>query len=440
MRAKKVFIVTLLLIASLGMSSSQQAMASITYSFTTAGASGRTGPIQSQVTTAYTGTTLAGVVSVNTQGIQEWTVPFSGQYSITAVGAKGGGSNGGKGARIYGEFSLTQGTVLKILVGQRGSASFNTSAGGGGGSFVWKASDTSTPLIAAGGGGGQGGAGRAAVDASITTAGTAGTTGATSNIAGAGGTNGNPGTTADNPSNSWSAAAGAGWKGNSTRALNYSGDNSNIAYSPLNGGMGGLKFANPIGALDCGDNSGGFGGGGGGGGSATASPNSCGGMGELGVGGGGGGYSGGGNGSNDSSSNRGAGGGGGSLNGGTNQSATSGFNSLDGYVTIVYIVDPVATSVTLAIAGNVTAVSKSTTIAITATVGAPGKITFSANGKRIPGCISKPVTNSIVCNWRPASRGAYSLTATLTPSDLSSYLISNSVNFNLASNPRGNRR
>ena len=82
MRAKKVFIVTLLLIASLGMSSSQQAMASITYSFTTAGASGRTGPIQSQVTTAYTGTTLAGVVSVNTQGIQEWTVPFSGQYSI----------------------------------------------------------------------------------------------------------------------------------------------------------------------------------------------------------------------------------------------------------------------------------------------------------------------------------------------------------------------
>ena len=415
------------------------ANAAITYSFNKAGASGRLGPTQSQVTTAYTGTTLAGSVTVNTQGIQDWIVPATGAYSILAVGAKGGGNNGGRGARVYGEFSLTQGTTLKILVGQRGTASFNTSAGGGGGSFVWKTNETATPLISAGGGGGQGGAGRTGVDATITTSGTKGTTGATSDFAGAGGINGNPGTSATT-ANSWSAAAGAGWKANSANAGGYSGDNQNFAYSPLNGGMGGMKFKNTTGGIDCGDNSGGFGGGGGGGGSATASPASCGGTGENGVGGGGGGYSGGGNGSNDSSASRGAGGGGGSFNNGTNQSATEGFSTSDGYVTITFMVDPAATSVNLSIAGNVSSVSKSSSIALTANVGAPGKITFLANGKRIPGCISKTVTTSIVCNWKPPTRGAVALSATLIPDDSSNYLTSRSLDFNLSTTSRSGRR
>jgi hypothetical protein len=415
------------------------ASAAITYSFTKAGASGRLGPTQSQVTTAYTGTTLANSVTVNTQGIQDWVVPATGAYSILAVGAKGGGNNGGRGARIYGEFALTQGTILKILVGQRGTASFNTSAGGGGGSFIWRSNETATPLISAGGGGGQGGAGRAGVDATITTSGTKGTTGATSDAAGAGGVNGNPGTSAAN-GNFWSAAAGAGWKANSVVAGGYGGDNQNFAYSPLNGGMGGMKFKNTSGATDCGDNSGGFGGGGGGGGSATAAPASCGGAGENGVGGGGGGYSGGGNGSNDSSTNRGAGGGGGSYNSGTNQSATEGFNSSDGYVTITFLVDPAATSVDLSIAGNVSSASKSSNIALTATVGAPGKITFFANGKRIPGCISKIVTTSIICNWKPPTRGSVAVSATLIPNDASNFLTSRSINFNLSTTSRSGRR
>jgi len=414
------------------------AAAVITYSFTPASASGRLGPTQAQVTTTYTGTTLAGSVTVNTQGIQEWTAPASGQYSILAVGAKGGGNNGGKGARLYGEFTITQGTVLKIIVGQRGTASYNTSAGGGGGSFVWKSSDTSTPLIAAGGGGGQGGAGRAGVDASITTSGTAGTTGATSDLSGAGGANGNPGVTAS-VANSWSAAAGAGWKGNSTTATTYSGDNPNFAYSPLNGGMGGMKFKNTV-TIDCGDNSGGFGGGGGGGGSATVAPASCGGAGDNGVGGGGGGYSGGGNGSNDSSTNRGAGGGGGSINNGTNQSTTAGFNTSDGYVTIIYMVNPVATSVNLSIPGNPTSVSKSTSIQLVVTVGAAGVVTFFANGKRIPGCISKQITSTFTCNWRPPTRGNIAITVQLKPTDTSTYLTSKSINFNVGITGRTNTR
>ncbi len=63
------------------------ALASTTFSFTTAGATGKSGPTQAQVNSAYTATSLAGLVTINTQGIQEWTVPASGSYMITANGA-----------------------------------------------------------------------------------------------------------------------------------------------------------------------------------------------------------------------------------------------------------------------------------------------------------------------------------------------------------------
>ena len=41
-----------------------------TYTFTSAGATGREGPTQAQVDANYTGTTLDGAVTINTQGIQ----------------------------------------------------------------------------------------------------------------------------------------------------------------------------------------------------------------------------------------------------------------------------------------------------------------------------------------------------------------------------------
>ena len=56
--------------------------------------------------------------NLNTQGIQEWSVPVSGTYKIEAWGAKGGGVNGGNGAYISGSFSLNFDTT-KIVVGQR---------------------------------------------------------------------------------------------------------------------------------------------------------------------------------------------------------------------------------------------------------------------------------------------------------------------------------
>ena len=48
------------------------------------------GPTQIEVNAEYAATNLNGLVTITTQGIQEWTVPASGIYSIEARGAQGG--------------------------------------------------------------------------------------------------------------------------------------------------------------------------------------------------------------------------------------------------------------------------------------------------------------------------------------------------------------
>ena len=101
-------------------------------------------------------TNLENKINMETQGIQLWTVPASGSYLIECVGARGGSQNksGGAGAYANGKFSLIEGEVLKVLVGQANldNTSYSNGGGGGGGSFVVK-SDGS-PLVIAGGGGG----------------------------------------------------------------------------------------------------------------------------------------------------------------------------------------------------------------------------------------------------------------------------------------------
>jgi hypothetical protein len=64
--------------------------AGITYSFTTASSTGVNGPTQALVNSAYSGTALAGQVVIRTRGIQEWIIPISDTYSVTAAGASGG--------------------------------------------------------------------------------------------------------------------------------------------------------------------------------------------------------------------------------------------------------------------------------------------------------------------------------------------------------------
>ena len=81
-----------------------------TVTFTNCSATGRLGPTQSQVNSTYTsGNPLYNAVTINTQGIQEWTVPATGTYTIESWGAQGGGvSVAGLGARIKGSFDISR--------------------------------------------------------------------------------------------------------------------------------------------------------------------------------------------------------------------------------------------------------------------------------------------------------------------------------------------
>ncbi len=281
------------------------AKAQQTYTFTNCGATGRFGPSQTQVTNTYSNTNLASLVTC-TNGIQSWTVPYTGPYRITAVGAGGGTTGsytGGFGVSMRGDFTLTAGSVVKILVGQQGenlSTGYNT--GGGGGTFVWVNGQT-LPLVAAGGGGGAGFSYNG-VDASTLTAGQAGTGG--TGTAGTNGSGANPG------GGGW-ASAGVGYSSGAGCTVKCSGNTAGYAEggaSPTTA----IVYHGCSATSDTGD--GGFGGGNGG----------CGGCATLYGAGGGGGYSGG---VGQSGSSAG-GGGGGSYNGGTNQLNTAAANSGNG--------------------------------------------------------------------------------------------------------------
>lgn len=308
----------LLLTAALIFCLPSEEKAQQTYTFTAATATGNTGPTQGMINTAYNSTNLNGLVQV-TGGIQSWTVPYTGGFRITAVGASGGSIGtytGGLGASMTGDFTLTAGTVLRILVGQAGQdglINYNNdmqqSGGtGGGGSYVVTAANA--PLVVAGGGGGSsmsgnGGGwnafGQSAVTGSNglpgggapTSGGTGGGGGLTYNWTGWHGGTGGGGFTGNGINNS----AGSATYG----TVNGPG----IAY--LNGGGGGVpgSMGRP----------GGFGGGG----SAGF------------TGGGGGGYSGGGAGSTSGTP---GGGGGGSYNAGINQNNIAGVNTGHGRVLI----------------------------------------------------------------------------------------------------------
>ncbi|KAL0216077.1 hypothetical protein P9112_008261 [Eukaryota sp. TZLM1-RC] len=132
------------------------------FKFTNAGATGRFGPSLNDCIRSYSTDWVrdSSSFSVN-EGIQNWTVPFTGTFRIECAGASGGwgrenpSTKPGRGVVIGGEFDLFDGQVLQILVGQMGCDAQNggnRAGGGGGGSFVVH---NGTPLIVAGGGSGQ---------------------------------------------------------------------------------------------------------------------------------------------------------------------------------------------------------------------------------------------------------------------------------------------
>jgi hypothetical protein len=449
-----------------------------THTFTHCSTAGSAGPVQASCRTAYSTTwDENNSYFTVTGGIQSWTVPITGTYTITALGGGGGGGAiGGKPASMRGDFSLTQGAVIKILVGQMGTSDYG--GGGGGGSFV--VTNSNSALIVGGGGGGKSHNGNTGLDASI--------------VANPGNSNGN----ATGPD----STGGCGMNGGG--GAGFSTDGSSGAKSFLNGGSGGAR---QIGSCVS-SGLGGFGGGGGGGNG----------------GGGGGGYFGGAPGQNLSPYPGGSGGG--SYNSGTNQSNSLAANGTNhGSITITAVApdttaptftssstfsaaENIATSATaatirvsesatvtissgadaarfniarsetntaiikfnvspdfeapadvggnnvyeitltatdaaanagtqsititvtdvvdtssfnsLALAGSATTASYRTVIVITANITVASKVTFRVNGKILPGCKNKSTTGSspnivATCSWRPSNRGNVSLTAAATP-------------------------
>ena len=252
----------------------------------------------------------------------QYTVATSGDYDIVGAGAQGGGgydTGGGLGALLSGNYYLTAGTVLDIVVGGQGAYGPGVGGGGGGGSFVWVDSSHQL-LLAAGGAGGGSYILASGGDGQIGTAGQHGQGGSSYGPGGTGGFGGGAGV-----SGGGNGAGGAGWLSG--------GGNADDAYggagSPGFAGGGSYYFGN-----------GGFGGGGG--------------VGVFG-GVGGGGFSGGGGGDGN---NRGlvgwAGGGGGSYldPGFYNPTLTPGANAGNGYVDLDFTPPPVPEPSSLLLLGT----------------------------------------------------------------------------------------
>lgn len=284
------------------------------FTFTTGGVTGRTGPSLATLLNVYDTNANPWLLDTDqfnmiTNGYQLWTVPITGVYRITARGAQGTPSEadpsaGGRGAIITGDFNLTAGEKLQILVGQtagvRDGRLYRSSAGGGGSFVVRYTGETNIVddiLVIAGGGGGSGSNPiPSQVDAQTGTSGGQAIING-NNSGGAGGTNGSGGITGASAN-----GAGGGFLTNGQASGGAEGR------SFLNSGLGGdISTSWNL-------NGGGFGGGG--------SPRN----GDINRFSGGGGYSGGGSsffGASAAQSNSG-GGGGGSYNAGANPVALGG--------------------------------------------------------------------------------------------------------------------
>ena len=57
------------------------------------------------------------------------------------------------------------------------------------------------------------------------------------------------------------------------------------------------------------------------------------------------------------------------------------------------------------------------------TIASPGKVTFYANGRRIPGCIRIAATTLASCSYKPTTHGGITLTAEVTPNSGSPYTV-----------------
>ena len=123
-----------------------------TFTFTTMGNSGHRGPLQTQ---KYANAPWDPDQFSIENGQQQWTVPATGTYQITAAGAYGAKP----GRVVTGQVSLAQNQILSLLIGQQptpltSNLVDNLTVGGGGGTFIGSSEKL---LMVASGGDGTGG-------------------------------------------------------------------------------------------------------------------------------------------------------------------------------------------------------------------------------------------------------------------------------------------
>jgi hypothetical protein len=290
----------------------------------------------------------------------------------------GGGGGGGGQVRTLTAQTLIQGSVISVQVGAGGVGG----AGGVSGSVFGKA----------------GGSGFQSLLGSISSSGgSGGGTTSTTCKASPGGASGN-GTYAGGSVSASNAGGGGGGGGNAAIGGNGS------ATSGSTGGNGGAGSTSTVTGST-------YGGGGGGG----INEYIAGGNTTVGTGGNGGGGTGK-VGFSNASPNTGGGGGGGTGGGGG--SGSVGGTGASGIVVIKFIQSATVNNFTLS-GGATTAVYR-VAININFSVTQQSKVTFTLNGKVLPGCKNRSTSGSgsnwvYECNWKPSLHGMASIVATATP-------------------------
>ena len=337
------------------------------------------------------------VLSFNTVGQCDWTVPAGVtlvDYLIVAGGGGGGSGGGGAGGLLQvNNYTVTSNAVISITVGDGGAGGTGQTVGTNGSNSIFNG------ISAIGGGGGAAGGGNAGnggsggggrYDGAYSTNGTGttgqGNNGGTGTINGYGGPGGGGGAGAVGGSPVVSNLAGAGGNG-----LPETITGSTVYYA---GGGGGGVNANSNTFIANGGGAGGLGGGGQGSsygfGGGTAGANTDATAGTANTGGGG---------------------------GGTDPEDIKAGKGGSGVVIIAYTLNANTTSRITSVNGLSTS-KKLTTTQIRVTVtGSDGTVKFYQNGRAIAGCTSVATVSLVAtCNWRPITQGIVLLTASFTPS------------------------
>ncbi len=331
-------------------------------------------PAQAATTDCTVESNTKCVVTFSYTGAPEtWTVPSG----ITEVyfdvrGAQGGGTSGGQGGVDTGTMTVTGGSNLIVRVGGQGTLGL-TAAGGFNGGGSTNAGDT-----APGSGGG-------ASDIRLN----ADTLAARVVVAGGGGGQstycGAISQPARNPGGAGGGLIGAAGGGGAGCWNNSFGNGGTQTAGGAIGGMSG--FSNTPGSLGQGGNGKGQ---------------------SAGGGAGGGGYYGG------AGAAVGAGGGGSSYvdtRTVTSFTLQQGGRTGNGIVTITYL-NFQNSSVSLSVSN--TPLFR-TAVNLVATSAQNGRVTFFANGKRIPRCIQILLSSTATCSWIPSARGAATIRVELRP-------------------------